>query len=82
MILRDDDALVISAGGDLDVDAPAWTGPGVVVHCVLDGGEDGLVFVAGIGVRGGGIDADVDILCAGEDGKQESGKQQARQHES
>ncbi len=43
VVLGDDDALVIGAGGDLDVDAAAGAGPGVVVEGVLDGGEDGEV---------------------------------------
>jgi hypothetical protein len=66
VILGDDDAFMIGAGGDLDVHAAAWTGPGMVVQGILDGGEDGLVFVARVSVRRGGIDADVDVLCAGE----------------
>ena len=72
MVLGDDDALVVGAGGDLDVDpcgsavfACGGAGPGVVVHRVLDGGEDGAVFVTGIGVRGGWVDADVNVLCVG-----------------
>ena len=44
VVLGDDDALVIGAGGDLDVDASAGAGPGVMVHGVLDGGEDGAGF--------------------------------------
>jgi hypothetical protein len=73
VILRDDDALVVGAGGDLDLDAAAWTGPGMVVHGVLDGGEDGAVFVAGRGGWSGRIDADVDVLCVRKDGKQNCG---------
>lgn len=33
----------------------------MVVEGVLDGGEDGVIFVARCGERGSGIDADVDI---------------------
>ncbi len=82
VVLGDDDALVIGAGGDLDVDAATGTGPRVMVHGVLNGGEDGAVFVAGCGGWGGGVDADVDVLGVGEDGKQDRGKQQACAHES
>ena len=67
VVLGDDDALVVDAGGDLDEDAAAGAGRrGVMVEGVLDGGEDGAVFVAGVGVRGGGVDADVDVLCVGD----------------
>jgi hypothetical protein len=66
MVLGDDDSLAIGAGDDLDEDA-AWCavavgrGEGMVVEGVLDGGEDGEVLVAGVGVRGGGIDTNADI---------------------
>jgi hypothetical protein len=58
---------VIGAWGDLDVNSAARTGEGVMIERVLDGGEDGEVLVAGVGVRGGGVDMDVDVLCM--DGK-------------
>ena len=68
VVLGDDDALVIDAGCDLDEDAAGGAvgvggGEGMVIEGVLDGGEDGEVFVAGVGVRGVGGDADVDVCC-------------------
>jgi len=36
----------------------------------------------GVGVRSGGIDADVDVLCVRKDGKQNCGKQQTGEHDS
>ena len=77
VVLSDDDALVVGAGDDLDVDAAGCAvgigrGEGVVVECVDDGGEGGEVFVAGRGGAGGGIDADMDI--GGEDRKGEGGE--------
>ena len=46
VVLGDDDALVVDAGGDLDEDAAGsavriWGGEGVVIEGILDGGEDG-----------------------------------------
>ena len=82
VVLRDDDALVIGAGGDLDEDSAAGTGKGVMIHGVLDGGEDDAVFVAGDGVRGGGIDADVDVLRVCGKRKEQERKRQASEHES
>ena len=71
VVLRDDDALVVGAGDDLDEDAAGSAvgvrgGEWMVVERVLDGGEGGEVLVAGVGVRRVGVDADVDVLCAGE----------------
>jgi hypothetical protein len=37
----------------------------MVVEGILDGGKDGEVLVTGVGMRCGGVDTDVDILCAG-----------------
>ena len=59
VVLGDDDALVIGAGGDLDEDAAGRAvgvgrGEGMVVERVLDGGEGGEVLVAGVGVRAEG----------------------------
>ncbi len=43
VVLGDDDALVIDAGFDLDVDAAVFSGEGVVVHRHLDGGGNSFV---------------------------------------
>ena len=66
MVLRDDDALAVGAGGDLDEDSARRAvgiggGEGMVVEGVLDGGEGGAGLVAGGGGRCGGINADVDV---------------------
>ena len=68
VVLGDDDALVVGAGGDLDEDAAGGAvgvggGEGVVIEGVLDGGEDGEVLVAGVGVWCRGGDSDVDVCC-------------------
>ena len=75
MVLCDDDALLIGAGDDFYVDTPAGSRPGVMVQCVLDCGEDGQIFIAWVGMRGGGIDADVDVLCVDESCDENGGKE-------
>jgi hypothetical protein len=57
---------VVGAGDDLDEDAAGsavgiGSGEGVVVEDVLNGREDGAIFVAGCGERSGRVDADVDV---------------------
>ena len=59
VVLRDDDALVIRAGSDLDVHAPARAREGMVVQRHLDGRKLSGGFDAGLDV---GRDADVNIL--------------------
>jgi hypothetical protein len=66
VVLGDEEALVIGAGDDLDEDAAGSAigvggGEGVVVEGVLNGGEDGAIFVAGCGERGSRVNADVDV---------------------
>ena len=59
VVLCDDDAPVVSAGGDFDEDSAAWAGEGMVVHRHLDGRVLGGALDAGFDVGG---DADVDVL--------------------
>ncbi len=85
VVLGDDDALVVGAGGDLDEDAAAGAGEGVMVERVLDGGEDGLLFAAGLfgaGMGGAGLDADVDVLGEGGSGEEKEGEQAASHGEN
>jgi hypothetical protein len=67
VVLGDDDALVIEARGNLDVDATgaavgALAGEGMVVHGHLNGGKFVGGFDAGFYI---GRDADMDVLSAG-----------------
>jgi hypothetical protein len=84
VVLRDDDALVIGAGFDFDVDA-CWSsvlagsgaGEGVMVQGHLDGGVFGGAFDAGFDVGG---DADVDVLGVGYGCEKNEGGEQAHEH--
>ena len=71
MVLGDDDALVIGAGGDLDEDAAAGAGEGMMVECHLDGGKFGGAFDAGFYI---GRDANMDVLRVKGDAEQEGGE--------
>lgn len=75
VVRGDDDALVVCTGFDLYIDAAIFPRPGVMIERVLDGGEDGAVFIARVGVRGGGIDADVDVLCVENMGEESTREQ-------
>jgi hypothetical protein len=71
VVLRDDDALAIGAGRDLDEDAARgairiWRGERVMIERVLDGGECGEILLAWVDVRRGRVDADVNVGCGGE----------------
>ena len=50
-----------------------------MIERVLDSWEDRAVFVARVGVWGGGIDADVNVLPGSESGDEQE-KRQARSH--
>jgi hypothetical protein len=76
MILRDDDAFAVGAGDDLDIDAASMSSEGVVVERVLHGRKGGEVLTAWINVRGGGVDADVDV-----DGVKREGENEHRGNE-
>ena len=82
VVLGDDDALVVGAGDDLDEDAAGSAigvgrGEGVVVERVDDGGEGGEVLVAGLRVRGGRVDADMDVGGVGDWHEEERGENES-----
>ena len=73
MVLGNDDSLVIDAGDDFDIDAAGRRVAKGWWSRALDGGEGGEVLLAGVGVRGGGVDADVDVGREGGEGEAEQG---------
>ena len=77
VVLRDVDALMIRTGRDLDEDATAATGPGMMVERHLDGGEFGGAFDAGLHVGG---DANVDVLGVERGDEKEGERQKEKAH--
>lgn len=76
MIPRDDDAFGVGAGDDLDIDAAGMSSEGVLVKRVLNSRKGGEGFTAWISLRGGGVDAYVDV-----DGVERRGENEHRGNE-
>jgi hypothetical protein len=68
VVLGDVESLVVGAGRDLDEDAAAGTGEGVMVEGHLDGGKFGRAFDTGFHI---GRDADVNVLRVETEAEQE-----------